>query len=83
MEQSLSELHPNPGWEGNKTQIEPTDMVVARIIGNKRETPSERKARIKREQAMATKMANAMLMTQQEDEVPADILAEMSEVFGD
>ena len=68
---------------GSIKSFEPTDMVVARIIGNKRETPAERKARIKREQAMATKMANAMLMTQQEDEVPADILAEMSEVFGD
>ena len=68
---------------GSIKPFEPTDMVVARIIGIARETPSERKARIKREQAMATKMANAMLMTQQEDEVPADILAEMSEVFGD
>ena len=68
---------------GSIKPFEPTDMVVARIIGIARETPSERKARIKREQAMATKMANAMLMTQQEDEIPADVLAEMSAVFGD
>ena len=68
---------------GSNQPLQPTDMVVARIIGNKRETPAERKARIKRERAMATKMANAMLMTQQEDEIPADVLAEMSAVFGD
>ena len=68
---------------GSNQALQPTDMVVARIIGNKRETPSERKARIKREQAMATKMANAMLMTQQNDEIPSDVLAEMSAVFGD
>ena len=30
---------------------------------------------------MATKMANAMLMT--EDAVPADVLAEMAECFGE
>lgn len=66
---------------GSIKPFEPTDMVVARIIGIARETPSERKARIKREQAMATKMANAMLMT--EDSVPADILAEMAECFGE
>ena len=64
---------------GSIKPFEPTDMVVARIIGIDRETPSERKARIKREQAMATKMANAMLMSQQEDDVPADVLAEMAE----
>lgn len=69
--------------DGSNTPLSPTDMVYARIIGNKRETPAERKARIKREQAMATKMANAMLMAQQEDEIPADVLAEMSAVFGD
>lgn len=66
---------------GSIKPFEPTDMVVARIIGIARETPSERKARIKREQAMATKMANAMLMT--EDAVPADVLAEMAECFGE
>ena len=68
---------------GSIKPFEPTDMVVARIIGIARETPSERKARIKREQAMATKMANAMLMAQQEDDVPADVLAEMAECFGE
>ena len=66
---------------GSIKPLQPTDMVIARIIGVERETPSERKARIKREQAMATKMANAMLMT--EDAVPADVLAEMAECFGE
>ena len=63
--------------------FQPTDMVVARIIGVDRETPAERKARIKRERALATKMANAMLMAQQDDAVPADVLAEMNEIYGD
>lgn len=69
--------------DGSRKPLQPTDMVVARIIGNDRETPKERKARIKREQAMATKMANAMLMTQQEDAIPSDVLAEMNEIYGD
>ena len=69
--------------DGSRKPLQPTDMVVARIIGNDRETPKERKARIKREQAMATKMANAMLMTQQEDAIPSDVLAEMDEIYGD
>lgn len=68
---------------GSNQPLQPTDMVVARIIGNKRETPSERKARIKREQAMATKMANAMLLTEQDDAIPDDVLAEMSAIYGD
>ena len=64
----------------------PTDMVVARIIADERETPAERKARIKRERALATKLANAMLSAQSgdsDDAVPADVLAEMNEIYGD
>lgn len=71
---------------GSNKSLEPTDMVVARIIGDGRETPSERKARIKRERALATKLANAMLSAQSDDlddAVPADILAEMNECFGE
>ena len=66
--------------------FQPTDMVVARIIKDSRETPSERKARIKRERALATKLANSMLSMQADDSddaVPADILAEMNECFGE
>lgn len=66
---------------GSSKPLQPTDMVVARIIGVDRETPAERKARIKRERALATKMANAMLMT--DDAIPSDVLAEMSAVYGD
>ena len=64
----------------------PTDMVIARIIKDSRETPAERKARIKRERALATKLANSMLSAQAEDSddaVPADVLAEMNEIYGD
>jgi len=71
---------------GSIKPLQPTDMVVARIIADGRETPSERKARIKRERALATKLANAMLSAQSDDSddaVPADILAEMNEVYGD
>lgn len=71
---------------GSNKSLEPTDMVVARIIGDGRETPAERKARIKRERALATKLANAMLSVQSDDSddaVPADILAEMNECFGE
>ena len=42
MEQSLSELHPNPGWEGNKIQIEPTDMVGKHCILELYECDTER-----------------------------------------
>ena len=62
----------------------PTDMVVARIIKDERETPSERQARIRRERALATKLANAMLSVQSDDSddaVPADVLAEMNEIY--
>ena len=69
--------------DGSRKPLQPTDMVVARIIGNERETPKERQARIKRERALATKMANAMLLTQQDDAIPDDVLAEMSAVYGD
>ena len=66
--------------------FQPTDMVVARIIKDDRETPSERQARIRRERALATKMANAMLSVQADDSdeaVPADVLAEMNEIYGE
>ena len=66
---------------GSIKPLQPTDMVIARIIGVERETPAERKARIKRERALATKMANAMLLT--DETIPSDVLAEMNEVYGD
>ena len=72
--------------DGSNKSLQPTDMVVARIIADGRETPSERKARIKRERALATKLANAMLSVQADDAddaVPADVLAEMNEIYGE
>ena len=61
--------------------------VVATVIAEERETPSERQARIRRERRMATAMANAMLSARpevQEDEsIPADIQAELDEMFGE
>ena len=66
--------------------FQPTDMVIARIIKDSRETPAERKARIRRERALATKLANSMLSMQADDAddaVPADVLAEMNEIYGD
>ena len=61
--------------------------VVATVIAEERETPSERQARIRRERRMATAMANAMLSAKaavQEDEsIPADIQAELDEMFGE
>ena len=42
MEQSLSELHPNPGWGGAKTPIEPTDMVGKHCILELYECDTER-----------------------------------------
>ena len=80
-------LDPNEVVVGGSIKpLEPTDEVVARIIADERETPAERKARIKRERALATKLANAMLSAQSDesdDAVPADILAEMNEFYGD
>ena len=61
--------------------------VVATVIAEERETPKERQARIRRERALATKMANAMLSARaavQDDEpIPADIQAELDEMFGE
>ena len=71
---------------GSNKPLQPTDMVIARIISDGRETPAERKARIKRERALATKLANSMLSAQADDSddaVPADVLAEMNEIYGD
>ena len=60
----------------------PSDtQVIARVISDNRETPTERKARIKRERAMATKAANDLLMRHDHDIAPADILAEISACF--
>lgn len=60
---------------------------VARIIADERETPSERKARQRRERRMATAMANAMLSARSEvqgdEPIPADIQAELNEMFGE
>lgn len=72
--------------DGSNKPLAPTDMVVARIIKDERETPSERQARIRRERALATKLANAMLSGQADDSddaVPADVLAEMNEIYGE
>ena len=71
---------------GSIKSLQPTDEVVVRIIADERETPKERAARIRRERALATKLANAMLSVQSDDSddaVPADILAEMNECFGE
>ena len=71
---------------GSIKSLQPTDEVVVRIIADERETPKERAARIKRERALATKLANAMLSVQagdSDDAVPADIQAELDEMFGE
>ena len=69
---------------GSNKPLQPTDMVIARIIKDSRETPAERKARIRRERALATSMANDLLAAQKEDDVvPSDVLAEMNEIYGD
>lgn len=71
---------------GSIKSLQPTDEVVVRMIADERETPKERAARIRRERALATKLANAMLSVQSDDSddaVPADILAEMNECFGE
>ena len=69
---------------GSTKPLQPTDMVIARIIKDSRETPAERKARIRRERALATSMANDLLAAQKEDDaVPSDVLAEMNEIYGD
>ena len=63
----------------------PSDtQVLATVIAEERETPSERQARIRRERKMATAMANAMLSAQTDDEaIPADVQAELDEMFGE
>ena len=71
---------------GSIKSLQPTDEVVVRIIADERETPKERAARIRRERALATKLANAMLSVQagdSDDAVPADIQAELDEMFGE
>lgn len=66
--------------------LEPTDEIVVREIVQQRETPSERRARIKAERALALKRANALLAEYDESddtEIPEDVQAEMAECFGE
>jgi len=57
-----------------------TDSVVVQTIGMERETPKERRARIKAERALAKRLANAML---EDLEMPEDVASEIDAEFAD
>lgn len=85
MERMLTSLPmPEPteivvGFKGD--YLAPTDLIVVREVVADRESPSERRARIKAERALAKRLADAMLEdTEAPDDVQADIDAEFAEL---
>jgi hypothetical protein len=63
--------------------LAPTDHIVVREISKQRETPSERRARIKAEQAHAKRLADSMLDDLDDTDVPEDVMAEIADAFGE
>lgn len=63
--------------------LAPTDHIVVREVTKQRETPSERRARIKAEQAHAKRLADAMLDDADETDIPEDVMAEIADAFGE
>ena len=63
--------------------LEPTDFIVVQEVVKQRETPSERRARIKAEQAHAKRLADAMLDDLDDTDVPEDVMAEIADAFGE
>lgn len=63
--------------------LAPTDYIVVREVTKQRETPSERRARIKAEQAHAKRLADAMLADLDDTDVPEDVMAEIADAFGE
>ena len=69
------------GFKGD--YLAPTDSIVVQEVVKQRETPSERRARIKAEQALALKRANELLAEFGDDECPDDVAADIAAEFGD
>ena len=63
--------------------LEPTDFIMVQEVVKQRETPSERRARIKAEQAHAKRLADAMLDDLDDSDVPEDVMAEIADAFGE
>ena len=63
--------------------LDPTDFIVVQEVVKQRETPSERRARIKAEQAHAKRLADAMLDDLDDTDVPEDVMAEIAAAFGE
>ena len=63
--------------------LEPTDFIVVQEVYKQRETPSERRARLKAEQAHAKRLADAMLDDLDDTDVPEDVMAEIADAFGE
>ena len=63
--------------------LEPTDFIVVQEVVKQRETPSERRARIKAEQAHAKRLADAMLDDLDDTDIPEDVMAEIADAFGE
>lgn len=63
--------------------LEPTDFIVVQEVVKQRETPSERRARVKAEQAHAKRLADAMLDDLDDADVPDDVMAEIAAAFGE
>jgi len=63
--------------------LEPTDFIMVQEVVKQRETPSERRARIKAEQAHAKRLADAMLDDADDADIPEDVMAEIADAFGE
>ena len=63
--------------------LEPTDFIMVQEVVKQRETPSERRARIKAERAYAKRLADAMLDDADDADIPEDVMAEIADAFGE
>lgn len=69
------------GFKGN--YLKATDHIVVREITVDRESPKERRARLKAERALAKRLADAMLEDADVTDVPDDVQADIQAEFAD
>ena len=69
------------GFKGD--YLDPTDHILVREITKQRETPSERRARINAERALAKRLADAMLEELEDVDMPDDVADDIAAEFGE
>ena len=69
------------GFKGN--YLKSTDSIVVREITVDRESPKERRARLKAERALAKRLADAMLEELEDMDMPDDVADDIANEFGE